>query len=134
MSDKGPTERQIEILVLLSVSERRILLKLKERRGSFGLFEGAQRIGNQLFHPSTVVSAAEKGLVGGDHVHGYYLTLAGRKCVASARAQPAVVSREDFSGVKSTRGRCQRLSNGAGACQRRLGRCERQASALAARC
>jgi hypothetical protein len=90
MSDKDPTERQIEILVLLSVSERRMLLKLKERRGSFGLFEGALRIGDHLFHPSTVVSAHEKGLVGGDHVHGYYLTPAGRRYLAIARALPAM--------------------------------------------
>ncbi|HEY0553040.1 MAG TPA: hypothetical protein VGG20_02175 [Thermoanaerobaculia bacterium] len=87
MNDQNPTKQQKEILDLLSVSERRMLLKLKERRGSFGLFEGAQRIGDHLFHPSTVISAHEKGLVGGDHVRGYYLTFTGRRYLANARPE-----------------------------------------------
>jgi hypothetical protein len=64
-----------------------MLVKLKERRGSFGLFEGAQRIGDHLFHPSTVMSAHEKGLVGGDHICEYYLTPTGRRYLADARPE-----------------------------------------------
>jgi len=87
MNDQNPTQQQKEILDLLSVSERRMLLKLRESRGSFGLFEGAQRIGDHLFHPSTVISAHEKGLVHGDHVRGYYLTPTGRRYLANARPE-----------------------------------------------
>jgi hypothetical protein len=92
MIDRNPTAQQKEILYLLSVSEGRLLLKLRERRGSFGLFDGGQRIGDHLFHPSTVISAYEKGLVGGDSVHGYYLALAGKSYLERARsyALPAV--------------------------------------------
>ncbi len=45
---------------MLSVSEGRLLMKLQERRGSFGLFEGSKRIGDHLFHPSTVISAPRR--------------------------------------------------------------------------
>ena len=83
---RNPTKQQKEILDLLAVSEGRLLLKLNERRGSFGLFEGRQRIGEQLFHPSTVISAHEKGLVGGDSVHGYYLTVAGKSYLKRIRS------------------------------------------------
>jgi hypothetical protein len=93
---QNPTQQQKELLHLLSVSERRALVKLKERRGSFGLFEGAQRIGDHLFHPSTVMSAHAKGLLGGDHVRGYYLTPTGRRYLANARSLPAVQTAEDF--------------------------------------
>jgi hypothetical protein len=48
--------QQEEILICLRLLGR-VLLKLKERRGSFGLFEDGQRIGKYLLHPAVVVSA-----------------------------------------------------------------------------
>lgn len=79
------TPQQEKILILLAATEGRVLLKLKERRGSFGLFEDGQRIGEYLFHPAAVVSACAKGFLGGSPVHGYHLTSEGRKYLERSR-------------------------------------------------
>ena len=78
-NDKAPTPQQEEILALLSAAAGRVLVKLKEGRGSFGLFEGGHRIGEYLFHASIVLNASDKGLLSGSPVQGYSLSSRGRR-------------------------------------------------------